>query len=113
VHFWAPVMKWSIVLAGVSDFFRPAEKLSLTQNGAITATGIIWTRWCMIIKPKNVLLATVNGFLAVVGLIQCTRILAWQSSQKNKTPTDQIKDAKDSVVESAEGVKADVKSALK
>ena len=51
----APVMKWAIVLAGVSDFFRPAEKLSLTQNLALTATGTIWTRWCFIIKPKNYL----------------------------------------------------------
>lgn len=55
VHFWAPVMKWSIVLAGVADFARPAEKLSLTQNAALTATGLIWTRWCLIIKPKNYL----------------------------------------------------------
>ncbi len=46
-------MKWAIVLAGVADFARPAEKLSLTQNGALTATGLIWTRWCLIIKPKN------------------------------------------------------------
>jgi hypothetical protein len=55
VHFWAPVMKWCIVLAGIADFARPAEKLSLTQNGALTATGLIWTRWCLIIKPKNYL----------------------------------------------------------
>ena len=55
VHFWAPVMKWALVLAGVSDFARPAEKLSLTQNAALTATGLIWTRWCLIIKPKNYL----------------------------------------------------------
>lgn len=55
VHFWAPVMKWSIVLAGIADFARPAEKLSLTQNAALTATGLIWTRWCLIIKPKNYL----------------------------------------------------------
>src|SRR5271168_4276094 len=47
--------QWAIVLAGVSDFYRPAEKLSLTQNLALTATGLIWTRWCMIIKPRNVL----------------------------------------------------------
>jgi mitochondrial pyruvate carrier 2 len=51
----APVMKWGLVLAGVSDFFRPTEKLSLTQNLALTATGSIWTRWCLIIKPKNYL----------------------------------------------------------
>lgn len=55
VHFWAPVMKWSLVLAGVADFARPADKLSLTQNFALTATGLIWTRWCLIIKPKNYL----------------------------------------------------------
>ena len=56
-------MKWAIVLAGVSDFFRPAEKLSLTQNLAITATGMIWTRWCFIIKPKNYLYVG-NPFLS-------------------------------------------------
>jgi hypothetical protein len=55
VHFWAPVMKWALVLAGISDFARPAEKLSLTQNGALTATGLIWTRWCFVITPKNYL----------------------------------------------------------
>ncbi|KAK8240569.1 hypothetical protein HDK77DRAFT_425667 [Phyllosticta capitalensis] len=82
VHFWAPVMKWGIVLAGVADFFRPAESLSLSQNMALTATGIIWTRWCLIIRPKNIFLATVNFFLGCVGLIQSTRILIWQNSVK-------------------------------
>lgn len=48
-------MKWALVLAGISDFARPAEKLSLTQNAALTTTGLIWTRWCLIIKPKNYL----------------------------------------------------------
>lgn len=48
-------MKWGLVLAGISDFARPAENLSLTQNAALTATGLIWTRWCLIIKPKNYL----------------------------------------------------------
>ena len=47
--------QWSIVLAGISDFARPAESLSLTQNVALTATGVIWTRWCFVIKPRNLL----------------------------------------------------------
>jgi hypothetical protein len=47
--------QWALVIAGISDFNRPAEKLSLTQNGALMATGAIWTRWCLIIKPRNVL----------------------------------------------------------
>ena len=47
--------QWALVIAGISDFNRPAEKLSLTQNCALMATGAIWTRWCLIIKPRNVL----------------------------------------------------------
>ncbi|KAL2023589.1 hypothetical protein VTK56DRAFT_2197 [Thermocarpiscus australiensis] len=82
VHFWAPVMKWALVLAGVSDFARPAEKLSVTQNAALTSTGMIWTRWCLIIKPKNYLLAAVNFFLGIVGVVQLTRIGLYHQSQK-------------------------------
>ncbi|KAH9883996.1 hypothetical protein F4778DRAFT_764354 [Xylariomycetidae sp. FL2044] len=107
VHFWAPVMKWAIVIAGISDFARPAEKLSATQNGALTATGLIWTRWCFIIKPRNVLLATVNFFLACVGIAQLTRIAMYHQSQKNKSLEEK---AKDDLKEGAEKVKEAVKA---
>jgi len=114
VHFWAPVMKWALVLAGISDFYRPAEKLSLTQNAALTATGMIWTRWCLIIKPKNILLATVNFFLALVGVVQVSRILSYQYGSKGKTSAaEQVEAAKDTVVEAAAGVKKDVVDAVK
>ncbi|KAI9670929.1 MAG: hypothetical protein M1817_003814 [Caeruleum heppii] len=84
VHFWAPVMKWAIVIAGISDFYRPAEKLSLTQNFALLCTGAIWTRWCLIIKPVNYLLAAVNFFLGCVGATQVTRILRWRRTDEGK-----------------------------
>ncbi|EEP78738.1 conserved hypothetical protein [Uncinocarpus reesii 1704] len=89
VHFWAPIMKvrqppsqsralsriyWVLVIAGLGDMARPADKLSLTQNAALMFTGAIWTRWCLIIKPRNVLLATVNFFVGCLGLAQVTRI---------------------------------------
>ncbi len=32
VFFWAPIMKWCLVAAGVKDLSRPAEKLSVSQN---------------------------------------------------------------------------------
>lgn len=78
VHFWAPVLKACLVLAGVGDFFRPAEKLSLTQNAALTSTGLIWTRWCFVITPQNMFLAAINFMLGCVGVIQCSRILLWR-----------------------------------
>ncbi|KAL6871819.1 hypothetical protein J3F83DRAFT_732728 [Trichoderma novae-zelandiae] len=82
VHFWAPVMKWALVLAGISDLARPAENLSFAQNFSLTCTGIIWTRWCFVIKPKNYLLAAVNFFLALVGIAQITRITMHNMSKK-------------------------------
>ncbi|AOW02274.1 hypothetical protein B0I72DRAFT_142330 [Yarrowia lipolytica] len=80
VHFWAPVMKWALVIAGISDFARPVETLSGTQNAALFATGFIWTRWCLIIKPKNYLLASVNFFLGCTASVQLSRIIMYQKS---------------------------------
>ncbi|PHH65244.1 hypothetical protein CDD81_3103 [Ophiocordyceps australis] len=98
VHFWAPVMKWALVVAGISDFARPAEKLSFTQNLALTCTGLIWTRWCLIIKPKNYLLAAVNFFLGLVGITQLTRIGIYESSKK-KSVADLVQDVKQDIKE--------------
>lgn len=44
VFFWAPMMKWGLVVAGLGDLARPAEKLSVTQNAALATTGLIWVR---------------------------------------------------------------------
>nr|POE79369.1 mitochondrial pyruvate carrier 3 [Quercus suber] len=81
VHFWAPIMKWGLVLAGAADFARPAESLSLTQNAALMATGLIWTRWCFVIRPRNVFLASVNFALFCVGATQVFRVVSYRQSQ--------------------------------
>ncbi|CAN6600012.1 mitochondrial pyruvate carrier 3 [Trichomonascus vanleenenianus] len=78
VHFWAPMMKWALVIAGINDLQRPVEKLSGTQQIALFCTGAIWTRWCLIIKPKNYFLASVNFFLGTVAGVQLTRVFAYQ-----------------------------------
>lgn len=75
-------MKWAMVAAGASDFSRPAESLSLTQNFALMCTGAIWTRWCFVIRPKNVALAAVNALLFCVGATQVGRIYAYNQSLK-------------------------------
>ncbi|CAK7267567.1 hypothetical protein SEPCBS57363_002656 [Sporothrix epigloea] len=93
VHFWAPIMKWALVMAGISDLARPAEKLSVTQNVALTATGLIWTRWCLIIKPRNVMLAAANFFLGVAGMVQCVRIYLAHSSGASATEPGAIVEA--------------------
>jgi len=38
VFFWAPMMKWCLVAAGLKDLSRPADKLSMSQNlGSLAA----------------------------------------------------------------------------
>ena len=78
----APVMKWAMVAAGAADFARPAESLSLTQNFALMCTGAIWTRWCFVIRPKNVVLAAVNALLFCVGATQVGRIWSYNQGLK-------------------------------
>ncbi|KAJ2902779.1 hypothetical protein MKZ38_000133 [Zalerion maritima] len=103
---WAPVMKWAIVIAGITDFFRPVEKLSVAQNLSLTATGLIWTRWCLIIKPKNYLLAAVNFFLGIVGIVQVTRIGIHNFTKKDAEPLAAA------IKEEAEQAKEEVKEAV-
>jgi len=70
VFFWAPAMKWGLVIAGIADINRPAENISLPQSAALSATGIIWARYATQINPVNYNLMTVNFFVAATGLYQ-------------------------------------------
>ncbi|VDM39081.1 unnamed protein product [Toxocara canis] len=74
VFFWAPTIKWCLVCAGLADLARPANKLSVYQNSALAITGAIWTRYCFVIIPKNLYLASVNFFVGCTGLVQLLRI---------------------------------------
>ena len=78
VFFWAPTIKWCLVGAGIADLARPADKLSAYQNLALFATGAIWTRYCFVIIPVNLYLASVNFFVACTGLVQLLRIANYQ-----------------------------------
>jgi len=74
VFFWAPLMKWCLVAAGVKDLTRPADKLSISQNIALAGTGFIWVRYSFVIIPINRSLAAVNFLVGLSGLTQLGRI---------------------------------------
>ncbi|GJE98532.1 UPF0041-domain-containing protein [Phanerochaete sordida] len=84
VFFWAPMMKWCLVAAGLKDLARPADKLSVPQNLALTATGFIWVRYSFVITPVNYSLAAVNFFVGSTGLGQLAR--AWYFQRTGKDP---------------------------
>ncbi|XP_061924915.1 mitochondrial pyruvate carrier 2b [Entelurus aequoreus] len=82
VFFWAPVFKWGLVAAGLADMTRPADKLSLSQSGVLTATGLIWSRYSLVIIPKNWNLFAVNFFVGSAGASQLYRIWRYKQDQK-------------------------------
>ncbi|CAL8323073.1 unnamed protein product [Merluccius merluccius] len=82
VFFWAPMFKWGLVMAGMADMTRPAEKLSLSQSGVLTATGLVWSRYSLVIIPKNWNLFAVNFFVGGAGASQLYRIWNYKQEQK-------------------------------
>lgn len=59
--------------SNVSDFQRPVEQISYPQQLAVTATGLIWSRYSMVINPVNYNLFAVNVFMAITGIYQLYR----------------------------------------
>ncbi|CAG5126473.1 unnamed protein product, partial [Candidula unifasciata] len=64
----------ALVIAGLGDMTRPAEKLSVRQSAALCATGFIWSRYSLVIIPKNYSLFAVNFFVGLTGASQLGRI---------------------------------------
>ncbi|XP_023948109.1 mitochondrial pyruvate carrier 2-like isoform X1 [Bicyclus anynana] len=81
IFFWAPAFKWGLVVAGLGDLRRPVEALSLPQCGSLAATGLIWSRYSLVIIPKNYSLFAVNVFVAVTNLYQMGRAYRYQRSR--------------------------------
>lgn len=67
VHFWAPTWKWMLSFTNIIDYDRPVEHMSTLQQTALCATGFIWSRYALVINPKNWNLFAVNVTLAVTG----------------------------------------------
>jgi len=60
VHFWAPMSKWMISGASMFELDRPVEKISLAQYTALTATGLFFSRYALLVAPVNYMLCSVN-----------------------------------------------------
>ncbi|KAG7882673.1 hypothetical protein KL938_003096 [Ogataea parapolymorpha] len=82
--------QWSLVFAGANDMVRPVEKVSGSQQLALLATGAIWTRWSFVIRPQNMLLASVNFLLGTVAGYQVIRLYNWRRTLGD-SPVDSFK----------------------
>lgn len=82
IFFWAPAFKWGLVVASIRDISRPADKISPAQTAALAATGVIWSRYSLVIIPKNWSLFSVNVFVALTNLYHLFRVYNYRQSLK-------------------------------
>lgn len=71
-----------LVIAGLGDLSRPANQLSIGQSASLLATGCIWSRYSLVIIPKNWGLFSVNVFVALTQVIQLTRAYQYSAAEK-------------------------------
>ncbi|CXI96857.1 mitochondrial pyruvate carrier protein 2, putative [Plasmodium berghei] len=83
IHFWAPTFKWSISLANIADINRDPKLLSLPQQFAIGLTGLLFSRFAYVIKPRNINLITINIFMSITAMYQITRIAVYKYNNIN------------------------------
>ncbi|KAJ2082709.1 Mitochondrial pyruvate carrier subunit [Coemansia sp. RSA 988] len=89
IHFWAPAMKWGLVIAGLGDLTRPVDQISVRQQLSLAATGLIWTRWSTIITPKNYSLAAVNFFVGCNAAYQLSRVALAAKDEGSNTKVEE------------------------
>ncbi|CBI26694.3 hypothetical protein VitviT2T_029907 [Vitis vinifera] len=73
IHFWAPTFKWGLSIANVADFSKPPETLSYPLQIVVACSGLIWSRYGMVITPRNWNLFSVNLAMAGTGMYQLSR----------------------------------------
>lgn len=85
-HFHFFILQFQgLVIAGLGDLSRPAETLSISQSASLFATGLIWSRYSLVIIPKNYGLFSVNLFVAGIQFVQLLR--AYRHAQAQKAVT--------------------------
>ncbi|XP_017097184.2 mitochondrial pyruvate carrier 2-like isoform X1 [Drosophila bipectinata] len=83
VFFWGPTFKWLLVAAGVGDVInRPPQLISLNQCTVLAVTGLIYSRFSMVIIPKNYNLLAVNLTVAGIQSYLIFKHLKWRSENK-------------------------------
>ena len=92
IFFWAPAFKWMITFANIKDFKRPVENISVNQQIAIFLTGVIWSRYSMVITPINYNLMSVNMAMSTTAAYQLYRRIKYHQEKKfeAESPTDEL-----------------------
>ncbi|PKI67757.1 mitochondrial pyruvate carrier 4-like isoform X1 [Punica granatum] len=88
IHFWAPTFKWVISIANAADFTKPPENISYPMQLVVACSGLIWSRYSMVIIPRNLNLVGVNMAMAGTGFYQLSRKIRHDHFSETETTAD-------------------------
>ncbi|EAN32825.1 Mitochondrial pyruvate carrier 1 [Theileria parva strain Muguga] len=55
-HFWGPVANWGFVIAGLTEVTKNPEFISPKMTGVLCIYSILFMRFSLVVKPRNLLL---------------------------------------------------------
>lgn len=74
------------MFAGLGDVLsRPVESLSIYQCGSLAVSGMIWTRYALVITPKNWSFFAVNLFMSTLNWGQIARIAHYNMAMEKSS----------------------------
>nr|XP_017025471.1 mitochondrial pyruvate carrier 3-like isoform X2 [Drosophila kikkawai]XP_041631804.1 mitochondrial pyruvate carrier 3-like isoform X2 [Drosophila kikkawai] len=75
-----------MVVAGLGDTLkRPAQNISLNQSMSLAAASLIYTRYSMVITPKNYSMLAVNAAIVIIQSFLIAKHLKWRSEGAQET----------------------------
>ena len=63
---WSHILAHPLTMLCHADFSRPADKISYPQQCAVTATGLIWTRFSTVITPVRLIFSPTGHYSYLV-----------------------------------------------
>ncbi|KAH8282111.1 hypothetical protein KR054_005491 [Drosophila jambulina] len=86
VFFWGPSIKWVMVIAGLGDtIHRPAQNISINQCASLAGASLIYTRYSMVITPKNYIMLSVNAAIFMIQSFLIGKHLLWRDDSTQTT----------------------------
>lgn len=84
VHFWGPAANWGLVLAGILDSNKPAEKISKNMTFVLFFYSCFFMRFSYMVKPRNWLLFSCHFCNCLAQLNLLKKRYAYEASLKQE-----------------------------
>ncbi|XP_043493621.1 mitochondrial pyruvate carrier 1-like [Polistes fuscatus] len=81
-HFWGPVFNWMIPIATIADTQKHPRIISGKMTLALTLYSMMFMRFAVMVKPRNMLLFACHGTNVAAQLIQGYRYLDYHYGSK-------------------------------